>query len=166
MNIVYRKATTSDLILITDLVQGVIIEMEKFNIFQWDSMYPTKEDFKIDIESHSAYIGTLDENIVVVFVLNKKSDKEYDEGNWKEPIKPYYVLHRLFVNPLYQNMGVAKKTLSFIENEVKSLECAAIRLDVFCENPFALKLYDGFKYEKVGIVDFRKGRFYLMEKYL
>lgn len=40
------------------------------------------------------------------------------------------------------------------------------RLDAFTENPFALKLYDNLGYSRVGYADWRKGRFYLMEKYL
>lgn len=42
----------------------------------------------------------------------------------------------------------------------------AIRLDVFSQNPFALKLYEKCGYAKTGTVNWRKGIFYLMEKYL
>ena len=60
MDIVYRKATLDDLPEINDLVKNAIIEMEKSNIHQWDDIYPTAEDFKIDINDNSAYIGILE----------------------------------------------------------------------------------------------------------
>ena len=43
---------------------------------------------------------------------------------------------------------------------------STLRLDVFCGNPFALALYRGSFYEEVGIARWRKGEFFLMEKYL
>ncbi|MDP4147194.1 MAG: GNAT family N-acetyltransferase, partial [Bacillota bacterium] len=39
-------------------------------------------------------------------------------------------------------------------------------LDVFSLNPFALKMYYKQGYIKVGEVNWRKGKFYLMEKKL
>ena len=99
-------------------------------------------------------------------MLNKKYDIEYENGNWKDLEKSYYVIHRLCINPKNQNKGIGKKTLRYIEGEVSTLGCEAIRLDVFEKNPYALKLYYAFGYEKVGYADWRKGRFYLMEKYL
>lgn len=56
--------------------------------------------------------------------------------------------------------------MQYIEKEVSSMGFQAIRLDAFTENPFALKLYDNLGYSRVGYADWRKGRFYLMEKYL
>lgn len=40
----------------------------------------------------------------------------------------------------------------------------AIRLDAFSQNLFVLKLYNNLGYARVGEVDWRKGRFYLLEK--
>lgn len=42
----------------------------------------------------------------------------------------------------------------------------SIRLDVFTQNPFALRLYEKTGYRKTGTADWRKGKFILMEKVL
>ena len=76
------------------------------------------------------------------------------------------LFHRLCVNPAYQNRGIAKDTLSHIEQELRKSNIEAVRLDAFSENPYALSLYQKAGYEKVGVADWRKGRFYLMEKRL
>lgn len=47
-------------------------------------------------------------------------------------------MHRLCVNPVFQNRGIAKSALLHIENELKAISIHA---------------------------DWRKGKFYLMEKY-
>lgn len=56
--------------------------------------------------------------------------------------------------------------MQFIERKLKKLNIKAIRLDVFSQNPYAINLYTHMGYSKVGYADWRKGRFYLMEKYL
>ena len=42
----------------------------------------------------------------------------------------------------------------------------SVRLDVYSENPYALRLYQGNGYMKRGYADWRKGRFFMMEKQL
>ena len=90
--------------------------------------------------------------------INKECDREYENGRWKYPDCEYRVIHRLCVHPKYQNRGVAKSTLFHIEEELKKMNIRAIRLDVFSNNPFALSLYFGIGYEKVGFADWRMGR--------
>lgn len=56
--------------------------------------------------------------------------------------------------------------MKHIEAELRQCNIEAIRLDVFSENPYALKLYQNMGFIKTGHADWRKGRFYLMEKYI
>ena len=117
-------------------------------------------------KNQDLYVGLSNEEISVMYAVNKECDEEYESGNWKYPNCEYRVIHRLCVNPKYQNKGIAKETLSHIEKELQKQNVEAIRLDVFSQNPFALSLYYNCGYEKVGFADWRKGRFYLMEKHL
>lgn len=75
-------------------------------------------------------------------------------------------MHRLCVNPVFQNQGIARRTMEHIEQEAAAKGIQAIRLDVFSQNPHALKLYRNRGFEEVGTTQWRKGLFYLMEKYL
>ncbi|MDE7198057.1 MAG: GNAT family N-acetyltransferase [Lachnospiraceae bacterium] len=163
---VFRRAEENDIDAICELVKAAIGSMEKQEIFQWDDIYPAKEDFLNDIRKQQLYIGIVDDDAVVVYTVNKEYDREYENGRWRYPDCEYRVIHRLCVNPAYQNRGIAKSTLSHIEKELQKSNVGAIRLDVFSENPFALSLYQNAGYEKVGFADWRKGRFYLMEKQL
>ncbi len=163
---VFRRAEENDIDAICELVKAAIGSMEKREIFQWDDIYPTKEDFLNDIQKQQLYIGIVDDDAAVVYTVNKECEKEYENGRWRYPDCEYRVIHRLCVNPAYQNKGIAKTTLLHIEKELHKLNVRAIRLDVFSENPFALSLYLNAGYEKVGFADWRKGRFYLMEKQL
>lgn len=166
MNINYRLADVKDIDEIADIISLAIKEMEKDNIFQWDEIYPTKNDFLDDIEKEILYVGIVDGKISVVFAVNKEYDVQYKNGSWEYPDSDFRIIHRLCVNPSYQNRGVAKETLNYIERELKDNGVEAIRLDVFLENPYALSLYRKNGYKEVGMANWRKGKFYLMEKYL
>lgn len=166
MDIVYRKGKMQDLECINEMVFQAIEQMKCAGINQWDMLYPTDEDFRADIENGTLYVGYMGIDLVVIYALNKEFDEEYKIGQWRENDKAFYVLHRLCVNPLYQNRGIGRAAMEHIEKEATLKGASAIRLDVFSQNPYALKLYTACGYEMVGKVEWRKGTFFLMEKYL
>lgn len=164
---IYRLARETDIDTICAFVDAAIQTLEEHGIFQWDSLYPTREDFLDDVQKQQLYVGEINgKDLAVVYALNKESDEQYQNGAWKYPDCEYRVLHRLCVNPSYQHRGVAKNTLLYIERALRETGVEAIRLDAFSQNPFALSLYRNNGYEKVGNADWRKGRFWLMEKRL
>ena len=162
----YSKADINDLEEIYSLYQNAIIAMEKDNIHQWDEIYPDKDILKEDITKNQMYIGKTDNKIAVCFVLSEECDEEYKNGCWKYTDSRFNVIHRLCVNPLFQNQGIAAKTLEYIENLSKSEGYDSIRLDCFTQNPYSRKLYDKAGYSITGYADWRKGRFELREKKL
>ncbi len=105
---VYRLAADSDIDDICKLIKAAICNMEKQDIFQWDDVYPEKEDFLADIQKQQLYVGVLDDDIAVVYAVNEECDKAYENGRWKYPDCKYRIIHRLCVEPIYQNRGIAK----------------------------------------------------------
>jgi len=162
----FRPAVTSDMDAICALITSAIAEMERKNIYQWDNIYPTQDDFLNDIIKKTLYVGTIDDDIAVVYAVNKDADEQYANGAWAYPDSDYCIIHRLCVNPEYQNRGVAKETLNHIEITLREIGTESIRLDVFTNNPYALRLYRGNGYKEVGTAHWRKGTFLLMEKHL
>ena len=162
----YCKADISQLEEIFSVYSAAIETMEKADIHQWDEIYPTKEDIAQDIQKEQMYIGKKGQNITVCFTLSEEYDEEYKNGDWKWPDSKFIVIHRLCVNPVFQNRGIASKTMKFIEKLSKSADYDSIRLDCFTENPYSRKLYDKAGYSVVGYADWRKGRFELREKKL
>ena len=160
----YSKADINDLEEIYSLYQNAIIAMEKDNIHQWDEIYPDKDILKEDITKNQMYIGKTDNKIAVCFVLSEECDEEYKNGKWQWPDSKFCVIHRLCVNPKFQNQGIATQTMEYIEKLCKEAGYDSIRLDCFTENPYSRKLYDKAGYSVVGYADWRKGRFELREK--
>ena len=112
------------------------------------------------------YIGKEGQKIAVCFTLSEECDEEYKNGNWKWPNARFNVIHRICVNPEFQNRGIAAKTLDYIEKLSKSQEYETIRLDCYTLNPYSQKLYNKAGYSVTGYADWRKGRLELREKKL
>ncbi len=166
MELQFRLAKKEDLDGVMDVFSAAIAEMSRAGIEQWDSLYPDKNTLENDIEDNQLFIGMLEDSIVSAYVLNQEYDEQYANGAWKYPNSSFYVLHRLCVNPLFQNQRIGTLTLAHIENELGTKGVEAIRLDAYTLNPYAIKLYERFEYGIVGFAQWRKGEFYLMEKKL
>ncbi len=162
--LLFRKGTKEDRDEICELIFNGVREMVANGIYQWDEIYPNREDVEQDIEKDELYVGLSDGDIAVTFVINKDCDEQYDGGKWELDTENYKVIHRLCVHPKFQNRGFGKQTLVYIENNLREQGVSSIRLDAFPQNPYALKMYQSIGYHITGEVNFRKGRFYLMEK--
>ena len=164
--LIYRTAVPEDIPEIEQLVGAAVFEMERLQIHQWDALYPVHEDFEEDIRRHTMYVGMIDSEITVIFTLNQNCDDAYADAEWRYNGEAFAVLHRLCVLSAKQRQGIAGETLGYIETELKQRGYKAIRLDVFSENPYALRLYRHHGFQETGTADWRKGRFLLMEKLL
>ena len=166
MHIEYRLGRMEDLDEICHLVKNAVNKLIENNILQWDEIYPTESDFREDINRKELYVGVVNGQIAVTYTINHEYDDEYKKGKWKYEDVPYCVVHRLCVNPDFQNRGIGSRTILHIEEQVLSNGIQAVRLDAFMQNPYSLKMYDNLGYSFAGYVYFRKGKFCLLEKYL
>lgn len=162
----YRLAQKSDIDDVFTLIKAAIVQMEADGIYQWDDIYPTKEDFINDIEKESLYLAIDSKKLAAVYVISKEVDAAYKNGTWDNNDEYAYILHRFCVSPDYQNKGIGKEVLAHIEAQIHEIGYESVRLDVFTENPYAQKLYRKSGYQVRGYADWRKGRFDLMEKKL
>lgn len=166
MNIEYRLGTKQDLDAVCLLIRQAIDEMERHGIYQWDDIYPARKDFEEDIEKKTLHLALAGKTLAALYVISSECDDQYRNGQWKYDEKTAYVLHRFCVSPLFQNQGVGKAVLLHAEEQIKGMGYQSVRLDTFTGNPFAQRLYLHNGYEIRGYADWRKGRFYLMEKKL
>lgn len=160
----FTLAEKQDLESIFAMFSEAIDEMKRNSLDQWDNAYPNKNILEEDIDRSQLYIGIADGIIVSAYVLNQECDDQYVNGTWKYPNSKYYVIHRLCVSPIFQNKGIGRLTMLHIENEIKKIGIETIRLDVFALNTYAIRMYEKLGYTKVGCANWRKGKFFLMEK--
>ncbi|WP_434305348.1 GNAT family N-acetyltransferase [Clostridium botulinum] len=160
----FMLAQKEDLDNVSAMFTDAINEMNRNGIDQWDSIYPDRNILEDDIIKKQLYIGLSEGTVVSAYVLNQECDEQYVNGTWKYPNSTYYVIHRLCVNPIFQNKRIGTLTMLHIENEVRKMGIDTIRLDAFTLNPYAVKMYEKLGYSKVGFANWRKGKFHIMEK--
>ena len=168
----FRKAEKTDLEGILSFVKEAVKVLEGLGVFQWDEIYPAREDFARDILRGEAFVAevldskTQKRRLAAVFTLNSECDEDYKNGQWKYKGTNFLVVHRLCVNPEFQNQGIGTQVCRSIVEISKNQDKKALRLDAFSKNPFSVKMYQKLGFSITGTADWRKGRFYLMEKIL
>ena len=166
MELEFILAQEKDLDIIMTLFTDAIDKLNRNGINQWDSTYPDRNTLKEDIMKKQLYIGLFKETIISAYVITQEYDEQYDNCSWKFPNSTFSIIHRLCINPMFQNKGYGTLTVMHIENQLKRKGVEYIRLDVFPLNTSALKMYEKLGYSKVGIAKWRGLEFYLMEKKL
>ena len=116
------------------------------------------------MEQNTLYVVLEEDTLAAVYAISEECEDAYLTCDWENE-KPC-VIHRLCVSPDYQNRGIGRLVLDRIEKQLFEKGYDSVRLDVFSENPYALRLYEKNGYCRRGHADRRKGRFFLMEKKL
>ena len=159
------KIIPGELDSVMALVSDAIQDMENNGIHQWDEVYPDRTIFGEDITAEELYCVKLDGTIVGIVTLNEYQPSEYSSIHWSDRGFSL-VIHRLCIKPSFQGKGLAKFLVQFAEDYAKEHGYCSIKLDAFTNNEKALGLYDSLKYQRRGIIRFRKGDFYCYEKVL
>lgn len=131
----------------------------------WNEYYPAIEDIKKDIENKSMYIMCNEEKIIAVASAGKDSELE-NLKCWSKDIKKPADLHRIGVLKEFQNKGVAKELIKYIEIDVRKKGYDGIRFLVSKTNPPALALYNKLGYKKCGETNMYDINWFCYEKKL
>ena len=75
---IYRLAEEADIDKICSLIANAVNKMESQQIFQWDNLYPTKADFIADIQKQQLFIGMTNNDISVIYTLNRIAIKNIE----------------------------------------------------------------------------------------
>ncbi len=159
-----KRAVLNDVKNVFDVYSKATDKLCGLGIEQWDSIYPNIDVIKDDIKKGQMYILCLNGKIAACGVINDDGEG-YENGNWQFGTN-YRVIHRFCVSPDFQSMGIGKRMLSLLHDEILQQGFSSVRIDVFPKNKVALSLYNDFGYIDVGEVEYRKGIFRLMEKKL
>ena len=142
----YRLANECDIEVISDIVKSAIAEMEKNNVFQWDDVYPTKDDFLNDIKKDNCYSVVVDGKIVANISVNACSMKY--KGNVVNLIQ----LGTIMTDPDYRGKGFAR---ALMEEVMKDYEGKVDGIYLYA-NDSVLDFYPKFGFQKAKEYQYTK----------
>ena len=164
-----RKATSSDLTYILNIIKNCTNHMIDNKIFQWNENYPSKEILKDDIKSNNLYLIEKNEKTIGCVMKSEKQSKVYKKVKWITENKKNLYVHRLAVDPKYQGKGYGIKLMDFVERNALKNNFISIRLDTFSKNKRNVKFYKKRGYIKIEDIYFPNQSiypFYCLEKIL
>jgi len=162
-----RKATTSELAIIWEIIQYAIEQRKQDGSVQWQDGYPNETTLQQDIDSGNAYLVT-DDGIVLAYaaiIFEKEPAYENIEGKWLTN-GDYAVVHRVAASKLAKGKGVATKLFQIIEDLCKDKKVYSIKVDTNFDNKPMLKILEKLDYTYCGEVYFRGGARKAFEKVL
>jgi ribosomal protein S18 acetylase RimI-like enzyme len=162
-----RKAIINDLDSIMEIVQKIIVEMHKYNNFQWDETYPQAENFAQDIEKEDLFVSVRENKVVGFICINKEEPLEYEGLKWSSE-EEALVIHRMGVSPDYRNAGIGAELVGFADTLLKNKGIRYLRTDTYSLNVKAQGLFQKQGYIFVGEMRFlgKEKPFYCYEKVL
>ena len=147
------KADISHLDAAWRIIDRCRASLRERGIFQWDDVYPTREDVEADIGAGRLYALTTGEHPQAIVTMDSIQEPEYATLSWMSP-EPALVVHRLCVDPSAQGRGLGGQLMDYVEKHASRHRFASIRLDAYSGNPQALSLYRRRGYREVGQVLF------------
>lgn len=145
MNIKIRKANKNEKYDILNIYKSLI----GFPGCTWNEYYPTLEDVEDDLEKNSTYVICDDKKIIGAASARRDEELDTIESYSKESKYPCD-LARVGVSIKYQNMGIGKMLLEYIEKDVKKMGFDSIRFLVSKKKSRALALYNKCGFSPCG----------------
>lgn len=167
MNYKFRKATTSEIPQIWDILKLAIARRKEEGTDQWQDGYPNPEVILNDIEKNAGFVLTQGDTIIgySAVIINDEPAYAKIEGEWLTNAD-FVVIHRIAISENYLGKGLSKKLLAFIEDFALNNNIYSIKADTNFDNIAMLKIFEKQGYTLCGEVYFRGSARKAFEKVL
>lgn len=148
-----RLAHANDLARIWDLVQKAVHLMNERGNEQWGADYPTRDLYASDIEKNELWC-VVDEfdTVMGVAAIFSRHEPDYAPVPFRKP-EPAVSMHRVAVDPDFENRGVASALFSQFENIGHKFGVDALRIDTYHKNERMLALIQKHGFSYVGDIN-------------
>ena len=156
MNNNFRKATSTDIPSIWEIVKSAIARRKQDGSNQWQDGYPNPEVIAEDIEQGVGHVLMRDDEIVgyVAVLINDEPEYAKLKGKWLTN-DDFVVYHRVAIAGKWLGQGLAKELLSHIEDFTREKGITSIKADTNFDNIAMLRLFEKLGYKYCGEVYFR-----------
>lgn len=160
------KAAQNDFRAVCALYESVCAAMQAAGNNQWQwGEYPNEDFLQKSLDAGTLYVAKEEGALLCAVTIDTNFDPEYADVNWFFGTKPG-AFHRLVIAPDQQGKGLGAQAVEAVCDVLRAQGCDALRIDTYCENTNAQKLYGRIGMRKAGEVKFfhREQPFYCYEK--
>ena len=156
MNYNFRKATTSEIPQIWEILQQAIIRRKNEGSNQWQDGYPNPEVIQKDIQKGVGYVLVEGETIVgyTAVLINDEPEYANIKGEWLTN-GDFVVVHRVAIAENYLGKGLAKKIFGYIDEMARKANIYCIKADTNYDNFAMIKIFEKLGYSYCGLVHLR-----------
>ena len=156
MNYNFRKARTSEISQIWDILQKAINRRKEDNSNQWQDGYPNIEILQKDIEKEAGFVLVEGDDILGYCALLINDEPQYNniKGKWLTN-GDFVVFHRIAISEKHLRKGLAKMLIQKIEDFALKNKIYSIKADTNYDNIAMIKIFESLGYELCGEVYFR-----------
>lgn len=160
-----RKAVTTDVEKIMEIISFTVSEMKTYNNTQWDETYPQAKNFIGDIDAGDLYVDEIGDELRGFVCVNYIEPVEYEDIKWQSQEKSM-VVHRMAVNSKFRNQGVGISLLKFSENLALENGVSYLKTDTYSINDKMNALFKKFGFILAGEMEFlgKEKPFYCYDK--
>ncbi len=152
----FRKAVTTDIDYIWNILQDAILKRKKEGSNQWQDGYPNLETIENDINKEVGFVLTQENEIIgyCAALINDEPQYEKIEGNWLTN-NDFIVVHRIAIAQNHLGKGLSKIILKNVEQYALNQSITSIKVDTNFDNIAMLKIFEQLGYSYCGQVYFR-----------
>ncbi len=148
------QATPADFRAVCALYESVCNAMQSAGNDQWHwGEYPNEAMLQASLDAGTLYIALEDKSLLCAVTIDQHFDPEYASVNWLFGMKPG-AFHRLAIAPDHQGKGLGAQAVEAVCEVLRAQGCDSLRIDTYCQNLPAQKLYDRIGMRKAGEVKF------------
>ena len=112
------------------LIREVVKDMNERGMYNWNLGYPNLEIVQQDIAEKNMYVAFDNGILAGIMTLNEQIPPEHNLISWKFSENKVLVIHRFAVLPLWQNKGIAKEMIQYVEQFAAKSGYSSIRLNI------------------------------------
>ena len=131
------------------LVRRAVKHMNELGNPQWGEDYPTREFYAQDIARGELYAAWVGGTLAGVACINTSQSPEYEPLPWTTT-PPAMVIHRMAIDPAFQQQGVASALFAFAQHLALEQGLHAMRLDTYSLNHRMQALIRKMGFTQVG----------------
>ncbi len=162
-----RKATSSEIPAIWEILQQAIARRKADGSEQWQDGYPNEKSIRNDLASGSAYVLVDNEHIIAYAAIIFDIEPAYTDiqGKWLTNGE-YIVVHRVATSDDVIGKGIATHLFKLIEELALDSHVFSIKVDTNFDNLAMLHILAKLNYVYCGEVFFRGSARKAFEKVL